>query len=101
MAFRQANLSKSLHLGGNASLWHYLDQDNDGAATIDTAGYFSSVEARQMLRPGDVILRVSAATFVNGALATVGTYGMHIVMSNNGTTVNVSDATVNVVTNTD
>lgn len=65
----------------------------DAHATIDTSGYFNS--AAGLLKVGDVIL----ATVMSGA--NVSTAGWHVVMSNTGTVVNVSDVTALTVTNTD
>ena len=101
MAFRADNLHRMAGSGAN-SLWLYLDRDNDGAAVVDTAGYFAG-DCPGMMRIGDIIIRVSASGWnANAGLPTgVGTAGFHVVMANTGTQVNVSDTTALTVTNTD
>lgn len=65
----------------------------DTHATVDTSGYFNS--AAGLLKVGDVILVVVLSS---GALSTA---GWHVVVTNTGTVVNVSDVTALTVTNTD
>jgi hypothetical protein len=93
MAFESKNLAVLAYANG-FTLWHY--QTADAAAGVDSAGYFNG--AAQMLRVGDIIERT---TFDDGTFAAVSTYGRHIVLSNNGTTVDVSDTTAGTVTDTD
>jgi hypothetical protein len=74
----------------------------DTHATIDTAGYFSSTAATTELvnfvRVGDII---DVIVFTDATFTVVSTYGRHIVLTNDGITINVSDVTVGTVTNTD
>lgn len=65
----------------------------DAHAAVDTSGYFNS--AAGVLKPGDVIL----VTVMSGA--SVSTAGFHVVLTNTGSVVNVSDVTALTVTNTD
>jgi hypothetical protein len=101
MAYSAAGLSKVAELGVNGgTLWYYCTLD--AAATVDTSGYFTG-DAVNMLRVADLILRVTPAT---GTVAvplsiTTGGIGWHVVMTNDGTTVDVSDTTAIAVTNTD
>jgi hypothetical protein len=98
MAYSAAGLSKVAELGVNGNtLWYYCTLDT--AATVDTSAYFTGAVV-DMLRVGDVILRQT----VGGTVAvptSVTTWGWHVVLSNDGTTVDVSDALAGVVTNTD
>jgi hypothetical protein len=66
----------------------------DAHATVDTSGYFNAV--RPLLEVGDIITVV----VVNGS-GVVQTYGPHVVMTKSATAVDVSNVTVQVVTNTD
>jgi hypothetical protein len=95
MAFDIKHLSLENTVDG-LNKWVYKSA-GDTHATVDTAGYFSG-DAVQMLRVGDLI---DVVVFTDGTFGTVSTYGRHIVLSNNGTTVNVSDVTAGTVTNTD
>jgi len=80
MAYTKATLSRVATMGaGGNSLWHYTS--GDALAVIDTAAYFTG-DAVGMLRVGDWIL-------IAGASAT---FGIAIVLSNDGTTVDTSDA---------
>ena len=77
---------------GNApQIFAYKTTDAHG--TVDTSGYFNS--AAGLLKVGDVILVVVTSS------GNVSTAGWHVVMSNTGTVVNVSDVTALTVTNTD
>ena len=72
-------------IGNNHKLYHYMT--TDAAATVDTSGYFDNFA--DQLDIGDVVKvitvdSVSAPTSVSGA-------SEHIVTSNSGTVVNVSD----------
>ena len=83
--------------GGNGfSQFRYDTMDTH--ATVDTAAYFTD-EAVNMLEVGDIIDVVVWATAIR--TGTVSTYGRHIVLSNDGTTVDVGDVTVGTVTDTD
>lgn len=77
-------------------LWAF--KTDDAAAVVDTAGYFAA--ARQVLKVGDVILRVTV-TNLGLSNEAVATYGFHIVMTVSSTSVDVADALVGTVTNTD
>lgn len=96
MAYSSSTLYKVAQAGAR-SHWRYETLDTH--ATVDTAGYFTG-DAVNMLRVGDIIDVVVWATAI-GTGGTISTYGRHIVLSNDGTTVNVSDVTAGVVTNTD
>jgi len=77
---------------GNApQIWSYTTTDTH--ATVDTSGYFSSMAS--LLKIGDLILVVVTSS---GAVSTA---GFHVVMTNTGSVVNVSDVTTLTVTNTD
>jgi hypothetical protein len=71
--------------GNNNKLYFYMTTDS--AATVDTSGYFDSF-AKQ-LDVGDVI-KVITVNNVEDA-ETVSGVSEHVVTSNDGTTVNVSD----------
>ena len=68
-------------------------------ATVDTSGYFNAGVAYQgvynMMNPGDIIDVVVAAS------GSISTYGTHICMTKSAGVLNVSNVTVNVVTNSD
>ena len=95
MAFIQGNLSLLASANG-FNLWHY--KTTDAAATVDSAGYFTG-DAVKMLRLGDLIIRFTLDSL--SAPTSVSTAGFHIVSSNDGTTVDVNDATAISVTDTD
>lgn len=77
---------------GNApQMWSYTTTDS--AATMDTSGYFNTVAS--LVKIGDLIFAVVTSS---GAVSTA---GLHVVMTNTGTVVNVSDVTALTVTNTD
>jgi hypothetical protein len=80
MAFAIAGLSKLSGANG-FTLWHY--KTTDAIATVNSSGYFTG-DAVNMLGVRDVIL-VSDTN--------VPTMSWVIVLSNNGTTVDVSDGT--------
>ena len=94
MAFNATNFQP---LGGQAKagnapqMWSYTTED--AAGTVDTSGYFNAVAS--IVKVGDVILRVTTSS------GSVSTAGWHVVMTNTGTVVNVSDTTALTVTNTD
>lgn len=97
MPFVRSNFAP---IGGQSSRGkapqRYSYSTADAAATVDTAGYFNSVA--DLLNVGDLIDRV---TFTDGTFTAVSTAGTHVVMSNTGGVVNVSDTTALTVTNTD
>jgi len=94
MAYSSTNLQP---IGGQAKagnapqIWSYTTTDAHG--TVDGSGYFNS--AASVLKVGDLILVVVTSS---GAVSTA---GWHVVMTNTGSVVNVSDVTALTVTNTD
>lgn len=94
MAFSATNFQP---LGGQAKagnapqMWSYTT--TDAAGDVDASGYFNAVAS--IVKVGDVILRITTSS---GAVSTA---GWHVVMTNTGTVVNVSDTTALTVTNTD
>lgn len=97
MAFAQADLCQVAILGRVRQLWSYVT--TDAAATVAASGYFTGT-AVNMLRVGDLIIRetLSALPIVE-TTTTVTTWGIHVVLSNDGTTVDLSDALVGIVAN--
>jgi hypothetical protein len=98
MAFNRLRLAVSGNDGNTDAPRQWCYKTDDTHATVDTSGYFNA--ARQLLKVGDIIF-VVVVTNLGLSNEAVATYGTHIVLSNTGTVVNVSDVTVNVVTNTD
>lgn len=100
MAFTASQLFRVASFGANG-LYVYIDKDNDGAATVDTSGYMNA--AFEQLKVGDVILRISASAFnaTLGTITTVGTSGWHVVVSNSGGVVDLSDTLALTLTDTD
>ena len=88
MAFDGKYLIRVAEIGLGRSLWHY--HTLDATATVDTAAYFTG-DAVKMLRVGDQINRTTWVTAI-GDGGTVSTVGVHVVTSNDGTTVDVNDA---------
>ena len=83
MAYDKANLSRVGTMGGGVnSLWHYVTTD-DALSVIDTSGYFTG-DAVTMLKVGDWMLQNAASA----------TFGIAIVLSNDGIVVDMSDAIV-------
>lgn len=95
MAFQIKNLSV-VEYANRFTFWHY--RTTDTPATVDTAGYFTG-DAVNMLRVGDVIL-VQQVDNVDTPTSLTAS-GFHNVLSNDGTTVDVSNATAIAVTDTD
>jgi len=95
MAFNSQYLSR-LAGGGGFALWHF--RTTDTKATMNTAGYFSG-DAVNMLEVGDVIIAQQVDAVA--APATITSVDLMNVLSNDGTTVDVSDGTSVVVTDTD
>lgn len=96
MALDKTQLALMEHGNG----FHRFRYDTlDTHATVDTAAYFDDDELVNMLNVGDIIDVVVWSTAVR--TGTVSTYGKHIVLSNDGTTIDVSNVTVGVVTDTD
>ena len=83
---------------GSGRMWKYKTED--AHATVDTAGYFN--DASSLLRVTDII-NVVVVTNIDASNEAVATYGPHIVLSAviEPAAVDVSDVTVNVVTDTD
>lgn len=100
MAFTASQLFRVASFGANG-LYVYIDKDNDGAATVDTSGHMNAVS--DQLKVGDVILRISAQAFnaTLGTITTVGTSGWHVVVSNSGGVVDLSDTLALTLTDTD
>ncbi len=96
MAFSATYLTRMYGANG-WSKWRYDTLDTH--ATVDTDAYFSTDEAVAMLKVGDLFDVVVWATAIR--TGTVSTYGSHIVLSNDGTTVDIGDVTVGTVTDTD
>lgn len=105
MAYNKANLApvgnQSKPLSGVASLaslkgapsvWSYATADT--AATLNTSGYFN--DAAKLLRVGDLIFALTGAGS-GGTLAA----GLFVVVSNDGTTVDVSNGTTVTLTDSD
>jgi|TARA_R110000803_G_scaffold83773_1_gene149848 hypothetical protein len=88
MAYLPAGLSALANANG-FTLWHYSTADP--IATVNTAAYFTG-DAVNMLQPRDVIM-VSDSN--------VPSINWVIVLTNDGTTVDVSDGTVIVETDSD
>jgi len=80
---------------GPIHYWHYITTDTP--ASVDTAGYFNS--AVDILNVGDIVLVVQADSVT--APTSVSAAGHHIVNANDGSIVDVSDATALSVTDTD
>ena len=94
MAYDPAELALMAH-GRNRKLYAYYTTDTP--ATVDTSGYFNA--AAHMLDIGDVMLVVRVDDV--DSIGSVSAVGWHVVLSNDGTTVDVSDATAIAVTDTD
>lgn len=87
MAFDKAHLTP-LGYGDGQTYWYY--KTADAPTVVDTAGYFIG-EAVGMLKVGDVILTVQVDD--PAAPGAVTSAGHHVVNQNDGTTVDVTDAT--------
>lgn len=94
MAYDSSQLCKVFD-GNGFSFYTY--ETLDAAATVDSAQYFN--DSVDQLRVGDIIMRRTWATAIRSG--TISTWGFHIVLSNDGTDVDVSDALAGVVTDTD
>lgn len=97
MAFSGAEYMTLIAHGGPSGfkLYHYLT--TDAAAAIDSSGHFDAFASQ--LDVGDVVLAVtvnsvSAPTSVSGV-------SLHVVLSNDGTTVDVSDTVLSALADTD
>jgi hypothetical protein len=88
MAYAASGLS-ALSYADGFTLWHYASAD--AIATVRAAGYFTA-EAVDMLKVRDVVLVSDTNT---------PTMQWCIVLSNDGTTVDISDGTTIAETDTD
>ncbi len=79
MAYASSGLAR---IGGanGFGLWHY--KTTDALATVNTSGYFN--DAAAMVNVGDIIISYDTAT---------PTVTLMVVLSNDGSTVDVSDGT--------
>lgn len=95
MAYNQRHLTLMAH-GAGQQWWAYRTADTP--ATVDTTGYFNG-EAVDMLRVGDLIFvqQVDNADIPSSVTAA----GWHLVVSNDGTAVDVSNATAVATTDID
>jgi hypothetical protein len=96
MAYDDTQLFKMGEIGNGRAMWAYHTLDT--AATVDTDSYFT-VEALKKLVVGSIIHRITWATAIR--TGTVSTYGIHIVLTNDGATMDVTDSTVGLMTDTD
>lgn len=85
------SLASGSKAGNSPQIWAYTT--DDAAATVDTTGYFNSVAS--LMKVGDLIYRVTLSS------GSVSTAGWHVVLSNTGSVVDVSDTTALTVTDTD
>ena len=98
MAFLQADLFKVAHMGRGRQLWCYVT--TDASATVFASGYFTGT-AVNMLRVGDLVIRLTLSALpIVETTTTVTTWGIHVVLTNDGTTVDLSDPLVGIVANT-
>ena len=81
MAYDPNNLSALAYANG-FTLWHY--KTGDAATAVDSAGYFDA--SVNMIRTGDFL-------FANVDLDDSPQHGLFVVLSNDGTTVNVANLT--------
>jgi len=95
MAYNAKFLTLMAH-GAGQQWWSY--RTADAPATVDSAGYFTG-EAVGMLKVGDLIFVQQVDS--PAAPASVTAAGWHLVLSNDGTTVDVSNATAVAVSDTD
>lgn len=81
---------------GSGRFFRYKTEDTH--ATVDTSGYFDL--AAGLLEVTDVI-NVVVVTNIDASNEAVATYGPHIVLSKASGVIDVSNVTVNVVTDSD
>lgn len=97
MAFAAADLTPLGEANGYTS---YRYDTLDTHATVDTDGYMNNDDDDVILRVGDIIYVCVWTTATR--TGTISTYGTHIVLSVSAAgVVDLSDVTVNVVTDTD
>jgi len=87
MAFSASGLT-NMATGGGHNLWFYTS--TDALTAVRVSGYFN--DAASMMNVGDVV-------FVYDSDAP--TMGISVVLSNDGTTVDIADGTALTVTDTD
>ena len=87
MAYSASGLT-NLATGGGHNLWFYTS--TDALTAVRVSGYFN--DAASMMNVGDVV-------FVYDSDAP--TMGISVVLSNDGTTVDIADGTALTVTDTD
>jgi hypothetical protein len=95
MAYDAKHLTLMAH-GAGQQWWSY--RTADAPATVDSAGYFTG-EAPAMLKLGDLIFVQQVDD--PAAPASVTAAGWHLVLSNDGATVDVSNATAVATADTD
>lgn len=95
MAYNAKYLTLMAH-GAGQQWWSYRTADTPAA--VETAGYFTG-EAVNMLKTGDLIFVQQVDN--PAAPASVTAAGWHLVLSNDGSTVNVSNATAAATSDTD
>lgn len=95
MAYEAKHLTLMAH-GAGQQWWSY--RTSDTPTSVDTTGYFGD-EAVGMLKVGDLIFVQQVDNPNSPSSVTVG--GWHMVLSNDGTTVDVSNATTVAATDTD
>jgi hypothetical protein len=88
MAYNAQYLTLMAH-GAGQQWWSY--RTDDAPAAVDSAGYFTG-EAVAMLKVGDLIFVQQVDD--PAAPSSVSAAGWHLVLSNDGSTVDVSNATV-------
>ena len=95
MAYNAQYLTLMAH-GAGQQWWSYRTADSPAA--VDSAGYFGG-EAVAMLKTGDLIFvqQVDDPVAPSGVSAA----GWHLVLSNDGSTVDVSNATAIATTDSD
>jgi hypothetical protein len=88
MAYKDAYMALGSYVGGKHPLkvWHYVTQDTPGS--VDSTGYFNAKAAE--LAVGDLIW-VYQATNEDDLSLGIADVSLHIVLSNTGTVVDVSD----------
>ncbi|HEX9836343.1 MAG TPA: hypothetical protein VGB90_05770 [Alphaproteobacteria bacterium] len=88
MAYKDAYMALGSYVGGKHPLkvWHYVTEDTP--ATVDTAGYFNAKVAE--LAVGDLVW-VYQATDEDNLAAGIADVSLHVVLSNDGTAVDISD----------
>lgn len=94
MAFdaKGLNLVAGSKAGNAPQVWTYSTEDTPG--TVDGSGYFNTVAS--LLKVGDLIYVASKATSSTDRL-----FGFHVVLSNTGSVVDVSNANAIGATNSD